>query len=76
MMLWAELAWTVLPTRADQRQRAYFMAVRVERRLVQDRLRCWVSAVAAMKGRKDVAQKNLERYWRIRDRVRDCVRAG
>ena len=69
MLAWAELAWSVMPTRVNQRQNAYFMAVKVERRLLQVVLGGWVSAVRALKGRKEIAQRNMERYQRVRDRV-------
>jgi hypothetical protein len=71
LLLWAEYAWSVLPTRVDQRQRAYFMAVRAERRLVQACVWAWKEVVSTFKGRKDVVIRNRERYNRIRDKVMD-----
>jgi hypothetical protein len=72
LLLWAEYAWSMLPTRVDQRQRAYFMAVKAERRLVQSSAWAWKEIVQALKGRKEVATRNRERYLRIRDKVCCC----
>ena len=69
LMAWAELAWTVMPTRVNQRQTAYFMAVKQERRLLQQHVGAWLNAVQSLKGRKAVAEVNKQRYSRVRDRV-------
>jgi DNA-binding transcriptional regulator/RsmH inhibitor MraZ len=65
----AEHVWSVLPTRINQRQRAYFMTVRSERRLQASVFKEWVQVQMDNQGRGEVAAKNQNRYRRMRDKI-------
>ena len=65
----AGLVWAVLPTRINQRQRAYYMMVKVERRLCTDAFVGWHTYAVSRRGAAQVALRNENRQRRIRDRV-------
>ena len=59
---WVEHVWAIMPIKVNQRQRAYFIAVRTERRLIARVLKEYFEAIRAMRGRSEVATKNHSRY--------------
>ena len=65
----AEHVWSVMPSRINQRQRAYFMTVRSERRLQAAAFHGWKQAQKDNQGRGEVAAKNQNRYRRMRDKI-------
>ena len=65
----AERVLKVMPLRVNQRQRAYFMTIRVERRWLSTFFQELRTAVQNCRGLTEVAAKNQSRYRRMRDKV-------
>jgi hypothetical protein len=65
----AERVLKVMPLRVNQRQRAYFMTIRVERRWLSTVFQELRTAVQHLHGLSEVAAKNQSRYRRMRDKV-------
>ena len=54
----AQHVWAVMPTRINQRQRAYFMTVRSERRLQVSAFMEWKQAMLNLRGKAEVGHES------------------